>query len=113
MKSLAERYDAIEKRRGEIEKMGLQKQPTAVHIQTVKVLKDLLTLGRQFSTGSVPAPLRAMMRTLDKMEPVLIEELAAVPPEQIQVFLKDLADRLTSILEVPADGSGPAQSPSA
>lgn len=101
--TIAERAAAIDRREEELAERTetlAHAQPTAVHIQTVKVLRDLLTLGRQFSGPSVPAPLRVLMRTLDKMEPALIEELADVNPEELKLFLRDLRDRIDSVLTV-------------
>jgi hypothetical protein len=100
-RSLAERYDQLERRRDEL--TVAEAQPSAVHVQTVKVLKDLLTMGKMFSTGRVPAPLRAMMRMLDRLEPELVKELAGVPPEAIREFLSDLMHRIGTIIEVPVE----------
>lgn len=107
-KSLASTYDRLEQRRDEL--VNGQRDlvpgavaPSAVHVQAVKVLGDLLTMGQLFSTGKVPPALRAMMRALKHMEPDLVRELAVVPPEQIKEFLRDLSARLLSIVD--ADGS--------
>ena len=101
--TIAERAALIDQREEELAARTetlVHNQPTAVHIQTVKVLRDLLTLGRKFSGPNVPAPLRMLMRTLDKMEPVLIEELADVDPDELKAFLLELRNRLDSVLTI-------------
>lgn len=103
-RSLAEQYDHLVERRDELTTLSTTSTVSPVHIQTVKVLGDLLTLGQQFSTGKVPPALRAMMRMLHKMEGDLITELAVVPPEAIQEFLQDLVDRMLTIIRMPTDG---------
>lgn len=107
--SLAERYDRLAKRNTELARLPSSRTPpTAVHVQTVRVLGRLLTMGQEFSTAKVPAPLRAMMRTLHKMEPMLIEELASVPPDAIREFLGQLRDELDAIIATPLEGEGSA-----
>lgn len=98
-RSLNEQYDDLIDRRAEL--MPAASKVSPVHVQTVKVLGDLLTLGQQFSTGKVPPALRTMMRVLHKMEPELVTELAVVPPPVIKEFLQDLMDRIGSIVAMP------------
>jgi hypothetical protein len=76
---------------------------TPVHTAMIEVLSDLLQMGNAFSSDKVPAPLRAMMRTLDMMKPTLVEELSQVPPEQITAFMAGLRDRLDTIVVAGVD----------
>lgn len=102
-KSLMDRFEGLEGRRDELERRATAAAgPSPVHVQTIEVLSELLTLGRLFSTDKVPAPLRAMMRTLDRLKPTLLEELAQVPPEAIQSFMGDLARRIATITDAAA-----------
>jgi hypothetical protein len=97
--SLSDRYDELTGRRDEL--MGATAaQVHPVHVQAVKVLGDLLSMGQQFSTGKVNPGLRAMMRMLHKMEPELVTELSVVPPEVIKEFLADLARRILTVVDV-------------
>lgn len=99
-RSLLDRYEQLEERRGELESEAvIRASPTPTHVATIEVLSKLLTLGRLYSTDKVPAPLRAMMRTLDKLKPTLLEELAAVPPEAIQSFMADLMVEIKRIVD--------------
>jgi hypothetical protein len=103
-RSLADRYADLDDRRARI--VSASAQPTALHIQTVRVLGELLEMAQVFSSSNVPAPLRAMMRMLHKLEPELVKELANVPPEAIREFLHDLADKIMSIVNVEEPSSG-------
>jgi hypothetical protein len=106
-RSLLDSYDELVGRRAELtQTSGGNVSP--IHVQTVKVLGDLLTLGQQFSTGKVPPALRAMMRMLHKMEPELVQELSVVPPAAIQEFLADLGRRIASIVDMVPDGTSAA-----
>jgi hypothetical protein len=100
-RSLAERYDKLEARHSQMVDAGAQ--PTTMHVQLVKVLGDLLELCQQFSTKQTPAPLRALLRMVHKLEPELVKEMAHVPPQAIREFLLDLVRRLLSIVEVPIE----------
>lgn len=99
---LVERYERLERRQEELRDKAVNaRSHDPVHLATVRVLSDLMTMGARYSTARVPAGLRAMMLTLQRMEPVLVEELAKVPPDQIRVFLGELAGRLQSIVDTP------------
>lgn len=101
-RSLLERFEDLEGRRDDLEAAAIAKaSPSPVHVQTIEVLSELLTMGKMFSTDKVPAPLRAMMRTLDLMKPTLLEELAEVPPEAIQAFMTDLMHKIERITSAP------------
>jgi hypothetical protein len=101
--SIAARYAALEDRRAAIVPAG--QQPTALHLQTVRVLGELLEMAQLFSSSSVPAPLRAMMRMLHKLEPELVKELATVPAEEIRQFLRTLAEKIMTIVDVEEPGA--------
>lgn len=102
-KSLEERRRALEGIRAE---MRPQAQPTAVHVQTVEVLADLLEMGKQFSSDEIPTPLRVLMRTVEKMRPTLTAELANVPPDQIVTFMRMIEGKIhqiTTASEAPVE----------
>lgn len=71
-----------------------------VHVQAAAVLSDLVKMGNALSNGQTPAVLRSFMRMLDKAQPMMLEGLAGVPAEQIKTFMRDLRDRIDTILEV-------------
>lgn len=102
-RSLAERYDQLEAKHSTMVATATGAQPTTMHIQLVKVLSDLLELCQQFSTSKTPAPLRALLRMVHKLEGELVKEMAHVPPEAIRSFLLDLVGRLMSIVDVPIE----------
>jgi hypothetical protein len=102
-RSIADQYDALVGRRDELLAVSAPSTVSPIHVQTVKVLGDLLTLGQQFSSGKVPPALRAMMRMLHKMEPELVNELSVVPPAMIKEFLADLMARMATIVDLPDD----------
>lgn len=111
-RSLTERYDGLTARRAELDHALLaHAQPTPVHTAMIDVLGSLLTLGNTFATDRVPAPLRAMMRTLDAMKPTLVEELANIPPDQIVAFMTQLRDELDGIVQAGAAITTPVEPP--
>jgi hypothetical protein len=103
-RTLSEQYDHLVDRRAELMSVSTSSTVSPVHVQTVKVLGDLLTLGQQFSTGKVPPALRAMMRMLHKMQPELVQELSVVPPKVIRTFLADLIRQMQTIVDTDDDG---------
>lgn len=76
--------------------------PSPVHVQTVAVMHDLMSLGRTLSGGSTPPVLRALMRTLDKSQSILLESIANVPPADIKRFMADLGARIQTIVDTDA-----------
>lgn len=105
-RSVLDRYAELEGRRADMDQARTTAASvTPIHIATIDVLTTLLTLGNTLAGEKVPAPLRAMMRTLDMMKPVLIEELAAIPPEQIVSFMAGLRDQIDRIV-VAGEGEG-------
>ena len=115
--SITERYDQLAARGAELAAHAPAVSP--VHAQTVAVLRKLLTMGTKFSSDKVPMPLRAMMRTLERMEPVLVSELANVPPAAIREFLGELIAEMQTIVDTPEEDhaapgdAGPAVSQTA
>lgn len=95
-KSLIQRRNELEGKRARIDTLA-QVQPTDVHIQTVEVLSHLLEMGKAFSSDEVPAHLRVLMRTIEKMKPTLTAELASVPPEQIKAFMGQIGREIAKI----------------
>jgi hypothetical protein len=104
--SIAAQYDRLVERRAELAPRSVH----PVHQQAVKVLIDLIGMGELFSTRKVPAPLRAMMRTLKHMEPELVRELADVDPEVMREFLRDLSERINTVVTAGID-NGPSAPP--
>lgn len=101
--SITERYDRLAERGEELSHLGENISP--VHVETLNVLRELLTMGNRMSTNKVPAALRAMMRTLDRLQPVLLEELANVPPDSIREFMRDvLLPPIQRIIDTPLEG---------
>lgn len=74
-----------------------------VHLATVQVLSDLLTLGRSMESDATPTHLRVLMRTIDKSRPMLLESIASIPPAQVKSFMADLAARIASIVDAPEE----------
>lgn len=103
MRSILQAQADIAERQAELARMGLARQPTAMHRQAFTVLRDLLTMGKDLSNGSTPAPMRALLRTLDKMEPVFLDEMAKVEAEPFRAFIADLVRRLQTIVDAPVD----------
>jgi hypothetical protein len=101
--SITERFDRLEARGDELARLHAEVSP--VHVETLNVLRELLTMGNTMSTNKVPAALRAMMRTLDKLQPMLLEELANVPPESIRDFMREvLLPPIQRIIDTPLEG---------
>jgi hypothetical protein len=66
--------------------------PGPLHIALVDLLENMLTMMDGFArtSGKVPTPLRAMGRTLKTLKPMMLEELGAVPEEEIRKFLQNV-----------------------
>ena len=83
--------------------MGRQ-LPSAIHIATYQLAIDILT----WMTGArdrVPPMLRAFIRTLDRMRPMLIDELTRVNPEELREAMTILVARFASTLEDGESGT--------
>lgn len=106
--TILDRYERLTERSDELAKMALGVHPTEVHRAAVEALTDLLGMATTYGGPKVPAPLRAMVRTLDRMQPVLIEEIAKVPPDQIRAFMGELAAKMQAIADT---GTVPERGP--
>lgn len=67
-------------------------EPGPLHLALVELLVNFLSAMEGFASqsGRVPAPLRAMGRTLKTLQPMMLEELGAVPEEEIRSFLQNV-----------------------
>lgn len=107
--SLEDRYARLEERKAELHARAMA-TATPTHYAAVRVLSELLTMGERFSgpASAVPVQLRVMVRTLRKLEPVLVEEFAKVPPAQIKAFMTEMRDQINGIIEAPDHGPPPS-----
>lgn len=67
-------------------------EPGPLHLALVELLVNFLSAMEGFASqsGRVPAPLRAMGRTLKTLQPMMLEELGGVPEEEIRAFLQNV-----------------------
>jgi hypothetical protein len=84
---------------------GFVKAPTPVHEELGSMLSRLIALGVSSNNGQAPAYVRTMLRSLDQLKPLLIEELAGVPERAVRRFLTEMRDSIDRVLAAP---SGPA-----
>lgn len=83
-------------------KLGLVQAPSPVHIALVTVMGDLMSMGLSMSSNNnTPTHLRVLMRTLDQMKPMLLENVSSMPPDKIKTFMGDLVARMQSIIDTP------------
>lgn len=79
---------------------------TAVHQAAAEVFGELIRFGSGAAAGgTAPLALRALMRTVEKSEPMLVDGLAKMPPDQIVTFMAELIAKLQRIVDASADGS--------
>lgn len=93
----------LEGRRNELEGASAP-TPTEVHRQTIDVLSRLLEMGKGVSTEETPASLRTMLRMFERSKPLLISQLATVPPETIREFMRGIGSEINKIIDAPAIG---------
>lgn len=112
--SITERHAALAER-GAALAANAPAAPSPVHARTVEVLSSMLTMGSRFSGEEVPLQLRTMMRTLNHLKPMLLEQLGHVPAEEIKRFLGELIAEMQTIVDAPsteeAHGNGHAEPP--
>lgn len=82
--------------------------PGPLHLALVDLLENMLTMMEGFAheSGKVPTPLRAMGRTLKTLKPMMLEELGAVPEEEIRRFLQNVIVAPIENVIATADASG-------
>lgn len=82
---------------------SLDLQPTEMHKRLVEVLVEILSLVQRSSSGdgSLPAPMRAAVRSIKHLEPVILEELSHVPESEISRFLDELVAKLQYVNNAP------------
>lgn len=110
----------------QLERRGSRLAPEAppdlgpVHQVTGEVLAELVGMAGTMTANKgveIPAWLRAGMETFRRMQPKMMAELAQVPPEAIQEFMRGIRDKINRIVdaepaparlvEVPSGPAGP------
>lgn len=89
---------------GELDDEGaylIEIEASPMHLAIVQMLRRMLEMMEEFAgaSGKVPAPLRAMGRTIRHLEPVLLEGFVDVPPEQVEAFLEGLITQLRNSID--------------
>jgi hypothetical protein len=109
---LAKRYDELNAQGGALaeaaEPPPFVPAPTPVHEELGGMLTRLIELGVSTNNGQAPPHIRALLRTLHGLQPMFIEELAAVPEPKVRHFLTEMRDSLDRVLSAP---SGPPSPP--
>lgn len=105
-RSVLERYDSLEAR---ADKLAGEPPPGAgpVHVACISTLTDLMGLASALSTSTVPPAVRAAMRTLERLAPAMLENIADVPPEKIVEFMGEMQARLQSIIDAHTPAAAP------
>lgn len=83
-------------------------QPTPVHEALVDMMDRMLSLARSAARegGSSATALSVALRTMHRLRPMALESLAAVPTDDVRVFLRQLANELEAVVnagEVTSD----------
>lgn len=75
-------------------------EASPMHMAVVSMLREMLEMMEGFASqsGKVPAPLRAMGRTIKHLEPMLLEGFVDVPEAEIEAFLTGLCERVTQVI---------------
>lgn len=88
-------------------------QPTATHLRLAEALDGLLTMAVANGNGEVPVHVRAIFRALHSLRPMIAEELAKHPEEEVKakmVYFRNLLD--TELFDkIEADGPSPLAHP--
>lgn len=94
------RADELTARAGNIEAPGAflpgRPQPTDVHRRLVDLFDAVLSMGVKAEQGH--PMLRASLRTIRKLRPVALEELARVPEDEVKVFMGQLVQQLAGAI---------------
>jgi hypothetical protein len=88
-------------------------EPGPLHLALVDLLENMLMMMEGFAqtSGKVPAPLRAMGRTLKTLKPMMLEELGAVPEEEVRRFLANvIVAPINQVLSTPEANGKSARS---
>jgi len=80
-------------------------QPMPVHRAIMVAVDQVLSIGLTEGSSEVAMPLRAAMRLLRRLEPVMLEHLATVPEEECFRALRALAFGITSLADSVENGS--------
>ena len=72
--------------------------PSDIHIATYQLAVDILTWVTS-AKDEVPPVLRAFIKMLDRMRPMLIDELTRVDPEELRKAMTILVARFAATLE--------------
>lgn len=90
---------------------GFMAQPGRVHTAIMEAVDQLLTMGLDNgNVSAAPAPLRAAVRGLRRMEHLMLAELAKVPEQDCLNMVRLLAARLNFLadsLEAKDDSPAP------
>lgn len=97
--SRAEEQWEEDMRRAEVSAVALgHALPTDAHKAVYQLLVDILELMTTHQED-VPAPMRALIRTLKRMEGLALEELSKIPPDVLQTFVRSLGERMIAATE--------------
>lgn len=103
---LAKRYDELSAQGDALaavaEAPAFVAAPTPVHEELGGMLTRLIELGVSSGNGQAPPHIRALLRTLYGLQPMFIEELAAVPEPKVRHFLTEMRDSLDRVLSAPS-----------
>ena len=105
MKSILQRLDELEARGDELADLPGAGLPSRTHEVAVEVMFELITMGNLFAQAGgrdsgVPTMLSAMIHTLERSRPILVESIAKVPEPAIQQFMRELGAKVARIYEV-------------
>lgn len=85
----------------EVAPYSLEVEASPMHMAVVSMLREMLEMMEGFAaaSGKVPAPLRAMGRTIKHLEPMLLEGFIDVPESEIEAFLSGLVERVGQVID--------------
>lgn len=114
MRSILSRYDAaaaLDKRINELDPTGAGATLSPLHLRTVEVLTDLLSMADSVTDDDTPPMLRTMLAVVRRSRPMLLDLVGKVPEHAIVQTMTKLRDDIQSVLDTALASAGDRQAP--
>lgn len=113
-RSILARYDAAASLERRLEQLDPAALPggaalSPIHLRTVEVLGELLSLADGASDEHTPQILRTMLSVVRRSRPMLLDLIGKVPEDAIMITMRKLRDDIQSVLDAGSSAAALAQ----
>lgn len=105
MRSILARYDAtgaLDKRIAELDPTAAGAKLSPMHMRTVEVLTDLLSMADSATDDDTPPVLRTLLSVVRRSRPMLVDLVRKVPESAIVATMTKLRDDIQSVIDTAA-----------